>query len=81
MHLKIPFRVEPISDQAALGMGQDGAGCSGTGPKTAWAISGQSESSPIRDLLDPKRPGPARDQHYYKCIFKCILKMLFKDTF
>ena len=41
------FRAEPISDQAALGTDQDGAGYSGISPKTAWAISSRSESSPV----------------------------------
>ena len=46
-----------------LGTDQDDAGCFGVGPKTAWDISGQLESSTVQDLLGPKKPGPARDQH------------------
>ena len=55
-----PFRAELISDQAALGTAQDGVGCSGTGPKTAWDISGGSESSRVHDQLGPEnaRAGP-----------------------
>ena len=47
-HFKPIDLAELISDQAALGTAQDGLGSSGTGPKTAWAISGGSESSPVR---------------------------------
>ena len=36
------FRAKLISDQAALGTHKDGVGYSGTGPKTAWVISGRS---------------------------------------
>jgi hypothetical protein len=37
-----PFRAKLISDQAALETHKDGTGYSGTGPKTAWVISGRS---------------------------------------
>ena len=57
-------QIEQIYSNGFQGL-DNGAGCSGTcSSKKAWAISGKSESSAVRDQLDPKRPGSARDQHY-----------------
>ena len=59
-----PFRAEQISDWTALGAVRNDPGHFRAGPRVARTILGHPGSNLIRDLLGPKSPGPARDQHY-----------------